>query len=62
MTEQIKKWGESIRYWARFLIGIAILVGMLVFDIHLDKEVPQWLYLFPAYLIGIDISTIFKPR
>lgn len=62
MVKLLKETAERVGPygWARFVAGLAILGGMLFYDLHLAREVEVILYAFPAYLLGMDLTKILK--
>ena len=64
MVERIKANVARIGFygWIRFVSGLVLLAAMLYYDIHLDKTVEVLLYAFPAYLLGMDLTKLVKPK
>ena len=64
MVERIKSQIKQLDFYSafRFMCGMLILVPMLYYDLGLEREVEVWLYGFPAYLIGMDLTKLYRPK
>lgn len=48
--------------WVRFISGLIVLAAMLYYDLQLEQDIEVYLYAFPAYLLGIDVGRLIKPK
>lgn len=63
MVEGIKKSAARIGLfrWMQFLFGVFFLAAMLYIHVWV-KELELWLFGFPAFLLGMDLTKIMKPK